>query len=339
MSELFHFGLDLGMGAIKLFGNQHGIQLVSQVAVNNGPLVGRMLGLGSSRVPLRISLPSGNTFFVDSGAHDSGRPVENLSMDRFAGAPEMLALFYGAFTRYIQQAGAISQPASITCGLPIETLSGEEARPTVEAIQRWMKTEHAWKANDQDYHLAVSEVRVTSQPAAALFDYALDLEGKLTPERRNAFTQEVGIVSIGMNTTELLVVREKAAVQRFTAGSTTGVRRLLELVNGQQLYSLGELDTLLRSNRLDVAQAMPIWEREVTGEIEKRWGKAWRRFAAVILVGGGAILLKNSLPYFFNGKAILPDDPIQSISRGLWKLSLSQNYRKNGPEGGKEADR
>lgn len=330
MTETTHFGLDLGMGAIKLFSKPQGIQLISQVAVNNGPLVGRMLGLSSSRLPLRITLPSGNMFFVDSGAHDNGRPVENMSMDRFAGAPEMLALFYGAFTRFIQQCGLIEQPVSVTCGLPLETLSGEEARTTVDGIQRWMKTEHTWKANDQEYHLNVAEVRATSQPAGALFDYVLGPEGKIIPEHRSAFTQEVGIVSIGMNTTELLVVRERVPVQRFTAGSTTGVRRLLELVNGQQLYSLGELDTLLRANRLDVSQALSIWEREVTGEIEKRWGKAWRRFNAVILVGGGAILLKNSLPYFFNGKGILPEDPIQSIASGLWKLSLFQNNHKRG---------
>lgn len=330
MVDAVHFGLDLGMGAIKLYSNQQGIQLISQVAIHNGPLVGRMLGLVNTRLPLRIALPSGNMFFVDSGAHDCGRPVENLSMDRFAGAPEMLALFYGAFTRYIQQFGDMQKPVSITCGLPLETLSGEEARTTVEGIQRWMKTEHTWTANDQTHHLNVVEVRATSQPAGALFDYVLDHGGKIIPEHRSAFTQEVGIVSIGMNTTELLVVRERVAVQRFTAGSTTGVRRLLDLVNGQQLYSLGELDTLLRANRLDVSQALPIWEREVTGEIEKRWGKAWRRFNVVILVGGGAILLKNSLPYFFNGKGILAEDPIQSIASGLWKLSLFQNNAKKG---------
>lgn len=330
MAELVNFGLDLGMGALKLYGNQQGIQLISQVAVNNGPLVGRMLGLGNSRLPLRITLPSGNTFFVDSGAHDSGRPVENLSMDRFSGAPEMLALFYGAFTRYIQQVGVVPQPVNIICGLPLETLSSEKAHSTIDGIHRWMKAEHTWKANDQEFQLSVVEVRATSQPAGALFDYVLDLEGKIIPERRNAFTQEVGIVSIGMNTTELLVVREKVPVQRFTAGSTSGVRRLLELVNGQQLYSLGELDTLLRANRLDVSQALPIWEREVTGEIEKCWGKSWRRFTVVILVGGGAVLLKNTLPYFFNGKGILPEDPIQSIARGLWKLPLYQNSQKKG---------
>jgi hypothetical protein len=328
MTETINFGLDLGMGAIKLHGQQRSIQLISQVAVNNGPLVGRMLGLGSTRLPLRIVIPSKGAFFVDAGAHDSGRPVENLSMDRFAGSPEMLALFYGAFTRLIQHGEAISEPVSIMCGLPLETLSGEEARSTVESIQRWMKADHTWKANDQEYHLNVIEVKVTSQPAGALFDYVLDEEGQILPDRRNAYTQEVGVVSIGMNTTELLVVREKVPVQRFTGGSVTGVRRLLELVNGQQLYSLGELDTLLRTNKLDISQALPIWEREVTGEIEKRWGKAWRRFTAVILVGGGAVLLKDRLPYFFNGKGILAEDPVQSIARGLWKLSIHQNHSK-----------
>ena len=61
-----------------------------------------------------------------------------------------------------------------------------------------------------------------------------------------------------------------------------------------------------------------------------------RGLKAVILVGGGAILLKHSLPYFFKGKAILPDDPIQSIARGLWKLSFFQNNHRNTPEGVKK---
>lgn len=54
MTETMNFGLDLGMGALKLHGNQQSIQLISQVAVNNGPLVGRMLGLGSSRLLLTL---------------------------------------------------------------------------------------------------------------------------------------------------------------------------------------------------------------------------------------------------------------------------------------------
>ena len=43
MTELISFGLGLGMGVLKLHGNQQSTPLISQVAVNYGPLVGRML--------------------------------------------------------------------------------------------------------------------------------------------------------------------------------------------------------------------------------------------------------------------------------------------------------
>ncbi len=138
-------------------------------------------------------------------------------------------------------------------------------------------------------------------------------------------------LELGMGTIKLFSKQQGVQlVSQVAVPSGPLVGRLLELVNGQHLYSLGELDTLLRANRLDIAQALPIWEGEVMGEIEKRWGKAWRRFQVVILVGGGAVLLKNALPYFCHGKAILPADPIQSIASGLWKLSLFLNTSKCG---------
>jgi hypothetical protein len=192
-----------------------------------------------------------------------------------------------------------------------------------------MKKEHSWKAGEDDYHLNVVDVRVTSQPAGGLFDFILDETGKIIPERRYVYANEVGIVSIGMNTTELLVVREKIPVQRFTTGSRTGVRRLFELVNQNQLFSLGELDNLLRNKKLDISDTLPIWEREVTGEIEKCWGKSWQRFSAVLLVGGGSMLLRNTLPYYFNGRGFLAEDPIHSIANGLWKLAAFQNLSRS----------
>lgn len=111
------------------------------------------------------------------------------------------------------------------------------------------------------------------------------------PSRKSAFSGEVGVISVGFGTVELMVVRDRTPVQRFTSGSASGVRRLLEIVNGQHLYSLGEMDTQLRAGQLDVSTALPVWEREVTGVIEKQWGTAWKRFAVVLLMGGGSVLL------------------------------------------------
>jgi hypothetical protein len=60
-----------------------------------------------------------------------------------------------------------------------------------------------------------------------LFDYLLDAQGQFIPERKAVLKQEIGIVSIGFNTLELLTVKDKAPVQAMTAGRTLGVRRLL----------------------------------------------------------------------------------------------------------------
>jgi hypothetical protein len=176
--------------------------------------------------------------------------------------------------------------------------------------------------------IEIAEVKITSQPVGALFDHLLDEQGHFIPDRKPAFKKEVGIISVGFNTVELLVVRDKNPVQRFTAGATSGVRRLLEIVNCGGMYSLGEMDSRLRAGHLNLAEALPVWEREVTGVISRTWGMSWKRFAAILLVGGGALLLKKTLPYRFNGKAYIPDEPVLSIARGLYKLGLFQANRK-----------
>jgi hypothetical protein len=161
-----------------------------------------------------------------------------------------------------------------------------------------------------------------------LFDYLLNEQGRYIPERKKALTGEAGIISVGFGTVELMVVRDRTQVQRFTTGAASGVRRLLELVNGQRLYSLGELDLLLRSNELDLSTAMPVWEREVGRVISDQWGNQWKRFSVVLAVGGGTLLLRNSLISRFGAKIHIPEDPVQSIAHGLYKMALFQQARR-----------
>lgn len=323
MNEVSILGADLGMGANKLYGSHGGLQILSQVALNGAPKVNAMLGLSARRAPLEVKTACGS-FYVGEGAHDWGRPIENLDYDRLTGAPEMLALFYAGLTRYAQQHGTFAQPVFVMAGLPLETMAGDEAATNAEAVRKWLKGNHSWQADGESYDVVVADAKCTSQPAAAFFDYVLDDAGLVEPNRRKLLTSEVGIVSIGFNTIELLVVRDKAPVHRFTAGSTAGVRRLLEIANVDQQYSRGELDVLLRIGRLNTSNALPIWAREVFGRIETQWGRMFRRFSAVIIVGGGALLLREQLVAKFGGRAVFPDDPVLSIARGLRKLALAR---------------
>lgn len=323
-----YLGEDLGMGSNKLYGPHGGIILPSQVASATSQVVVDLLGFRTRKRPDRI-LVDGMDMFIGQGAHDWGRPVENLDYDRLAGVPETRAIIYGSLSQYIERNGPFEGLVQMIVGLPLEPLSGPDAQTNADAVRQWLRGQHAWEANGKSYQVTISDVRVTSQPTGALFEYLLDDNGQFIPERKAHFNEEVGILSIGFNTVEMLAIKERAPLQSMTAGRTSGVRRLLELLNSQGLYSLGELDERLRSGSLDVKAALPIWAREVTGQIEKTWGQRWRRFARIIVVGGGVLLLKDALIERFNGKVYIPSDPVLAIAHGLYKLALMQANRRS----------
>jgi len=317
--------LDPGYGGIKVFGPQ-GAQVLTSLVANNGRQVTHSTGLKNRRPPLEV-VTGDRAFYVGPNAHDWGRPVESLDFDRFVGSPEMRALVYGALTRY---GLGDEERIALTAGLPLSILSGDKkaVQATVKAVRGFLSGKHSWQANGKAHTLTVADVQATSQAVGALFDYLLDDEGNMPPARKAEFKKEIGVLSLGMNTVELLVARSGAPVQRFTAGDTRGVRRLLELVNTDGLYSLGELDTLLRARSLDISSALPVWQREVLGLVEDRWGHQFRRFARVVVVGGGVLFLKDTLLARFGGKMFVPNDPVISTSRGLYRFALMQTARK-----------
>ena len=48
----------------------------------------------------------------------------------------------------------------------------------------------------------------------------------------------------------------------------------------------------------------------------------------MIVIGGGAVLLRDALTARYNGKSFMPDDPIMSVARGLYKLGQMQDKRR-----------
>jgi len=316
-------GFDMGMGALKLWSKGGGLQLVSQVA-NNGRahLADGIVGMKSRK---RATLVQGDfgSFYVGSAAHEHGRPVENLDFDRLTGAPEMRVLLYAALAQYQDEHGPFDEALSLMVGLPLQMMTGDGAKEYQRGVKGWLMSTHDFTVDGISHRIEVESVRQTAQPVGALFDYVLDDKGQILGDHGSVLREEVGVISVGFNTVELLVVKEQGAVERFTRGNTLGVRRLLELINQDGLYSLGELDGILRGGglRSDVKSALPIWSREVNGEIEKVWGVSHKRFAKVLIVGGGALLLKEMLTLQFGHKAWLPNDPVLSIAHGLWKLS------------------
>ena len=308
---------DPGYGNIKLYGAQGALVMQSAVSVGGAHAVRPMAGLKAAKPPLRIETLAGR-FYVGEGAHDWGRPIETLDFDRLTGSPELMALFYGALTRYVVPA----EPLSLIVGLPIHALMDDDATATQAAVRAAFRGTHTWAADGVPHAAAVEAVRITSQPVGAMFDYLLDNAGQMPLGRRMAVKDEMGILGIGMNTLDLLVVRNATPVQRFTAGETLGVRRLLELMRSDGVFSLAELDLRLREAPTAAPEASRLWGTEVLGFIERTWGREFRRFRVIVAVGGGTALLREPLLRRFKDKLFVPDDPIISTARGLYKYSL-----------------
>lgn len=324
MNDSVFVGFDMGMGALKFWSHSGGMQLVSQVATDGRDhLTDGIVGLRNRKRPMMITGEFGS-FFVGEYAHENGRPVENMDFERLIGSPEIRALLYAGLAKYQAEHGAFLSPISFMVGLPLQMMTGPDAKEFQKGIRSWLRGSHKFTADGKDYAVDVADVKQTSQPVGALFDFLLDLDGRMVPERAEIAREEVGIISVGFNTVELLVVREQRAMERFTRGNTLGVRRLLELVNPDDSFSLAELDSDLRAGNLRarLKQALPIWTREVNGEIERVWGRFHNRFAKVLIVGGGALILDGALTSQFGHKAWIPDNAVLSIARGLWKLSV-----------------
>jgi len=324
-TKIISMGLDAGMGGIKLWSDQGGLEMLSQVAVNGSGHLEKMLGLKSDERPLLVSTSDGD-FYVGAKSHNYGRSIENLDFDRLIGSPEMRALVYGAWSRYMQEHGRFGGALSLMVGLPLQTM-GEEMKGYRKEMRAWLSGPHKWEADDVEYTVMVERVRLTSQPVGALFDFVMDDACALIPERRGALTDELGMISVGFNTLELMVIENQIATEKFTSGEKLGVRRLLELLNQKRSYSLGELDMKLRAGTLKYKEKLPIWAREVNGAIERVWAdargnSALDRFAAVLVVGGGAILLGDQLQ--LRGKGVMASDPVMSIAHGLWKFDKAK---------------
>lgn len=331
--KLDFLAVDAGYGNTRLFGAKGGVVLPSLVATNGARTVSKWAAGDLRRArqtarPLLVHTEVGD-YYVGPGAHEAGHPVENLDLDRMTG-PEMKALLYGALAQY-----GPPRQVNLIVALPIAMALDDDGDRAKDQAKTVLQGEHVWwtedqgTGKDQKHTLTVNDVVVTSQPAGAMFDYLLNSRGEMPPDKKIIRrTKSFGILSLGFNTIEMMVVEEGRLIEKHVAGEAKGVHYLLELLNPDQVYSLGELDGKLRAGRLDVSTALPRWQREVMGQIARHWGKAVQRFETVYVVGGGAYLIRDALLAKFKDKLVIPDDPILSIARGCYKYTLF----KQGPK-------
>lgn len=323
-------GLDLGMSSTKLVGPKGEILFYNQAALLNAARVeGNFAGMRNRRRPMVVHGSFGE-FYVGKNAHDFGQPVESFDFEHLTGTNEMRALVYGALTTYMKQFGSFEEPLVVAVGLPLQLMSGDSAKRNQRAVQDWLSGAHAWAADEEMYSVEVEKVLLAPQALGALFDYVFDQEGQAIAGREDAMKLECAEISIGSNSVELMVTKRNSDTERFNGGEAVGVRKLFKRIDPKGLYTYGELDMKMRGKddefTNDVKARMPeyinSWSVEVKGFINRKWEGAHERFHKIFIVGGGAYLLDKQLNARFNGRTVMPENPVMSIARGLYKLLL-----------------
>lgn len=325
--------IDMGAGALKAWTagpSGGGLQFLSQVAhPKNGLANQALFGFSSRTTPVKIKHATG-AYWVGEGAHDYGRALERFDPERFTGTPEIRALVYGALTALKRQGLITSSNISLAVGLSQDIAEGDKAQVNIDAVKTWLAGVHRWEASAPDaidampekHVLTVDRVSVTSQARAVYVDYAANCEGGFVPARKAIRSGDVGVVSIGFNTIELLVVRDGQAVPNSARSEQLGVRALLAGVNETQSRTLGELDITLRRNRLDTTAHFDDWASQVTTYIRREWGRGIRHLHTVLVAGGGSILLEDELRNIFGDALVVSDEPVMCVARGLYKLGV-----------------
>ncbi|MBA3530386.1 MAG: hypothetical protein H0T73_00500 [Ardenticatenales bacterium] len=330
MTAIINLAYDCGQGNGKLVGPHGWAILESYAARQRGEQVsGDLDGIRSKRARHQITLENAQRFYVGRNAHSVGEPIEALDYDRYAGSPEQRALFYGILTEYMQKHEVRLERVRLTIGVPFQVLSGAEAERNVQAISGWLTGEHTWQADGERYSLTITETRVKSQAAGALYQYMFDENGHIVRERKSTLIAPkkgggvqfvpVGILSFGFLTVEAMAVEyqkgdngelELVKQDRFTSSRPMGLHRLLDVARSGPELTLAELDQQFRDGVLDTGDAMTIYQRDVSGVLIDAWGRSgWKRFGVILLVGGGAVALGDWLRGRFEGRAFLPESP------------------------------
>ena len=281
------------------------------------------MGVEAKAGPRPLLIRNGiGDFYVGLGAKDRGQLIENNDLDKLLDSPEARALFYAAMTK----AQAVGKFDVLTA-LPLALVMGADAKRNVEQVKAWMGGAHEWEADNHPRVAHVRGVKTLSQAQAILFDYALAMNGT----EANSIAGEIGVISIGHNTIELLVFDSGRPVEAFAASEQKGVRVVLELLAEHMgADSVGVVDAWIREKRpealVQLRAVLPAWHSQIKGLIDRKWRNVKDRLRVVVVAGGG-VLPEFAGPVMrgmFVNRLHVVHNPTGAVADGLMKLAARQ---------------
>lgn len=273
----------------------------------------------------------GFKYCVGLDAAMSNKSSGSLDPERILGGVEIQAAIYAAIGAHFENYPRWKDREGLTvyAGIPALLLDGEKKKArSVSLVKDWLERKHTWIQDGEEISVDIANVVVRSQATGAINDMAYTLDGRQTKDVQ-FLDAGFGLISIGYNTIELSGGIAGRPLIDMIRSERYGVSDMLSYYEGTKSDTLSMLDWKLRTNRLNgsLAGAVSQWQTKIVGYIFGQWDKLVDQVERVILVGGGAQYAEPALRSRFGDKLWLPDDPIISIARGLYKRAVADGKK------------
>jgi hypothetical protein len=317
-------GWDPGFGNTKVSSVDVATVLQSSVALVTGDIGLAATGFARAGREVWTVEFDGRSWAVGPGAWDRGHLSTSMDYSAITSS-ERLALLYSA----LASGGHLSEPRgtniSLTVGLPVPLLRAKERAQAIMTSLSGLKGSHQFIFRREVFQFNIVRVRALAQPVGAYMDWLLMDNGKA---RAGGTKAEVAICDLGMNTLDLFALRGNEVIDTFVGGGEVGARKVFERMklDGWAGHDLAEIDALVRSGRAEADPYIDDWLGNVLAVINQAWpGDSMRRFQAVIVTGGGALMLGERLLSALRARQArlhIPGNPVTANVIGLCKYGM-----------------
>lgn len=222
--------------------------------------------------------------------------------------------------------------AKIVTGLPVDYFRDADALAT------HLRGQHVVKIDGHRLIVDVEQVKVVPQPFGGLLATLLDERGKLMADVAHLVQGRVGVLDVGMFTTDLILVDGLEYIETGSGSLEVGVSTALEMLRTilnddyRVSYETHQLEIALRRGWIVInGQTVTLnglasdRMKGIAQSIEARARTLWNigTLSAIVLAGGGSLALKSWLQPSF-GQAIFAPDAAMANANGFLRYGLRQ---------------
>ncbi len=212
-------------------------------------------------------------------------------------------------------------PLHVVSGLPVVYFSEYNEQYKKILLGHHEITFHHPNGKDIQRRLNISKIRMVPQPYGSMMDILLNYSGKMT--NRDLAKQKVGVVDIGFNTTDYILIDKLNYISRGSKTINLGISDCFRQIGDKirqnsglsielyQLYNPVDTGTIKlkgKSYSLDKMKEQVFRQTAevIANEVNQAWADDWD-MDTIVLTGGGCKEMAAHIKPLLNGQIILPE--------------------------------